>query len=286
MNLFKNFTVFSLLLCSVSSVGQTLATYKIYTKTGKEVNYGKMMKTLKKAELIFVGELHNNPLSHWLEVKLIKSIHQSGDVVIGMEMFETDTQSDLNKYLAGDIEQETFEQDARIWSNYKTDYAPIIDYAKARKLSVIATNIPRQYASMVYKNGFEVIEGLVDEEQQWIAPLPIPYDASLPGYKAMLDMVEGHGGENFPKAQAIKDATMGNSIVKNWPTSGKFIHLNGSYHSNNFEGILWYIEQYKPGTKMATVATVTQTNIDALSSEHIGTADFIIVIDEDVTKSY
>jgi len=73
---------------------------------------------------------------------------------------------------------------------------------------------------MVYKNGFEIVEDLVEEEQQWIAPLPIPYDADLPGYKAMLGMVEGHDSENFPKAQAIKDATMGSRIVSNWPDSG------------------------------------------------------------------
>lgn len=265
---------------------QTLPTYKIFTKAGKAVNYGKMVKALNKAELIFIGELHNNPLAHWLELKVIKSLDSSGDIVIGMEMFETDTQEALNEYLSGALEKETFHETARIWSNYKTDYAPVVEYAKSRKHKVIATNIPRQYARMVYKNGFEIIEDLVNEEQQWIAPLPIPYDATLPGYKAMLDMVEGHGGDNFPKAQAIKDATMANSIVKNWPSTGRFIHLNGAYHSKNDEGILWYIDQYRPDTKMITIATVTQTNIDALAAEHVGTADFILVIDADVTTSY
>ena len=285
----KNFTlaiffVFGLTIPSIQA--QTLPTYKIYNKSGKAVNYGKMVKTLSKAELIFIGEQHNNPVAHWLEMKVIKSIDQVGDITIGMEMFETDTQEELTAYLSGSSTPEQFAESTRIWSNYKTDYAPIIEYAKSNKINVIASNCPTQYARMVYKDGFEIVESLVNEEQKWMAPLPIPYDASLPGYKAMLDMMPGHGGENLPKAQAIKDATMANSIVSNWPISGKFVHVNGSYHSNDFEGIVWYINQYRPGTKMITISTVVQTNVDALESEHVGSADFVLVVDKDVTTSY
>lgn len=265
---------------------QKLSTFKIYTAEGKEVNFGKMMKQVSKADLIFIGELHNNPISHWLEMKVIKAIDRQGDLIIGMEMFERDVQQKLNDYLSGNLEIEAFLDQSRPWSNYKTDYAPIIEYAKAKKIPVIASNIPKQYASMVYKDGFVVIEGLVEDESKWIAPLPIPYDASLPAYKAMLDMVPGHGGENFPKAQAIKDATMADSIVKNWPSNGKFIHINGSYHSDDQEGIVWYINQYKSGTKMTTISTAVQSNIDVLSAEYRGKADFILVVDEDVTGSY
>lgn len=265
---------------------QKLSTFKIYTAEGKEVNFGKMMKQVSKADLIFIGELHNNPISHWLEMKVIKAIDRQGDLIIGMEMFERDVQQKLNDYLSGNLEIEAFLDQSRPWSNYKTDYAPIIEYAKAKKIPVIASNIPKQYASMVYKDGFVVIEGLVEDESKWIAPLPIPYDPTLPAYKAMLDMVPGHGGENFPKAQAIKDATMADSIVKNWPSNGKFIHINGSYHSDDQEGIVWYINQYKSATKMTTISTAVQSNIDVLSAEYRGKADFILVVDGDVTGSY
>lgn len=266
--------------------GQTLPNYKIYNKSGKEVNYGKMVKSLGKAELIFIGEQHNNPLAHWLEMKVIRSLDDTGDIIIGMEMFETDTQKGLDLYLAGSSTAEVFAESTRHWSNYNTDYAPIIEYAKSKNIKVIASNCPTQYARMIYKDGFEIVESLVDEEQKWMAPLPIPYDATLPGYKGMLDMMPGHGGDNLPKAQAIKDATMANSIVMNWPASGKFIHVNGAYHSNNFEGILWYMNEYRPGTKMMTISTVVQSSIDQLEADNVGVADFIIVIDKDVTTSY
>ena len=273
------------LLCS-SAMTQSLASYKIFSKNGKAVKYGKMIKSLNKSEIIFFGELHNNPVCHWLEMEVVKSIDETNNIAIGMEMFETDTQEALTSYLEGNMESEEFSEKTRIWNNYKTDYAQIVEYAKARKIPVIASNVPRRYANMVYKEGFGVIESLVSDEKKWMAPLPIPYDASLPGYVKMMEMMGDHGGENLPKAQAIKDATMAHSIVQHLPSVGKVIHLNGAYHSDNFEGILWYINQYNASISMKTITSAVQSDVSKLEAEYLGKADFIIVIDENMTTSY
>jgi uncharacterized iron-regulated protein len=154
---------------------------------------------------------------------------------------------------------------------------------------VIATNIPRKYASQVFKQGIASIELLPEEDKQWIAPLPIEYDSTLNCYAEMLKMMPGgHGGQNFPLAQAIKDATMAYFISENMEIgdSSVFYHLNGSYHSNNKEGILWYLDKYKPNLKVATICVVSQKDIDKLMSENLNLADFIIVVDEDMTSSY
>jgi uncharacterized iron-regulated protein len=119
-----------------------------------------------------------------------------------------------------------------------------------------------------------------------MAPLPIPYDANLPGYQAMLEMMGGHGGENFPKAQAIKDATMAHSIVLSiWPNY-TFLHFNGDYHSKDFEGINWYLRQYAPELKVLTISTVLAKEVAQLNPEHQSKANYILLVDADVTTSY
>ena len=80
------------------------------------------------------------------------------------------------------------------------------------------------------------------KKKNWIAPLPISFDINLPGYKSMLEMMGGHAGEKMPKAQAIKDAIMAHFIIKNLPSSGVFLHFNGTNHSDNYEGISWYLK--------------------------------------------
>ena len=201
-------------------------------------------------------------------------------------MIEADNQKQLDQYLRGEIDQKAFDSLARLWPNHKTDYKPLVDFAKENSIPFIATNIPRRYANKVYKGGFESLSALTAEEKSWIAPMPIAYDANLPGYVKMIEMMGGHGGDNLPKAQAMKDATMGYFIAQNVKPGTLFIHYNGTYHSDNFEGINWYLKKEKPGVKIVTIAAVSQKDISELEKENLKLADFILVVDEDMTKTY
>ena len=175
---------------------------------------------------------------------------------------------------------------ARLWKNYKTDYKPLVDFAKDKKINFIATNVPRRYASLVFKKDLVALDSLSALEKSWIAPLPIEFDINLPGYKGMMSMQGGHAGEKMPKAQAIKDATMAYFINKNRKENSIFVHYNGTYHSDNYEGINWYLRKLDADIQIVTIAMVEQKDITKLEAEHYNKADFILVIDEDVTKTY
>ena len=279
------------LLCLTTSffssqvIAQKFQSYEIFNQDMKKSKIKKLLKAIDKADVIFFGEKHNDPVSHWLQMKLLKSSAENYDVVLGLEMFEKDQQSSLDQYLQSEITMEELEAAIKLWPNYKTDYGPLIDFSKENNIKCIATNVPRRYASMVYKEGFEVLDGLVKEEKEYFAPLPIEYDANLPSYKKMLEMMEGHGGENFPKAQAIKDATMAHSISENAVVGSKFLHLNGSYHSDDHEGIVWHLRKYRPELSIVTISIITVEDGN-YPNDLKGKADFIIKIDPDMTKSY
>lgn len=265
--------------------------YRIFDQKGKKASYTKMFKQALESDIIMFGELHNNPICHWLQFELTNDLfnERATDVVLGAEMFERDEQLILKEYVSGIITTKNFESQARLWPNYETDYKPLVDFAQANELNFIATNVPRRYASIVFREGFEGLEELDDHTKMFFAPLPIPYDAELPGYKAMMEMGEGMGGhstDNFPKAQAIKDATMAHSILENLEEGKIFIHYHGTYHSNNFEGIVWYLNQYRPGLKIMTIASVEQGSTDKLEEENEGIASFMLVIPETMTKTH
>ena len=275
-----------LLLFSFLIQAQDKKAYQLYDKNGNKTSYKKLLKTSLKTEVVLFGEFHNNAISHWLELELTKDIAEKLPIVLGAEMLEADNQKQLYQYLNGEIDQKKLDSTARLWPNYKTDYKPLVDFAKDRKIPFIATNIPRRYASMVSKKGFEVLETLSEEEKTWIAPQPILYDATLRGYVEMMKMMGDHASPNMPKAQAIKDATMAYFINSNLKKEAIFIHFNGSYHSDNFEGINWYLKNYHPNIQIITISTVEQNDISILEKEHYNKADYILVIDEDVTKTY
>lgn len=267
-------------------LAQPKPAYVLYNAQGKKLPYGKMIKVLKEKDFILFGEFHNNAIAHWLELEVAKDLQPFRNLILGAEMFETDNQEALDRYLQGKLSAKGLDSNARLWKNYPTDYAPLVNFAKEKNLPFAATNIPRRYASMVAKGGFEALDTLPAVQKAWIAPLPIVYDANLPGYKNMLEMMKGHGGDNLPKAQAIKDATMAWSALRYYKPGSLFIHYNGSYHSENYEGILWYLRKSRPELKYATITVVSQQNIFKLLEENKNKADYIICVDEDMTNTY
>ncbi|RLD33477.1 MAG: iron-regulated protein [Bacteroidetes bacterium] len=264
--------------------------YSLYTIDGKFVKYEKMIKELNSADLVFFGELHDNPIGHWMEYEITKDLFKTKkeNLILSAEMFESDNQVILTEYLEGRISKKSFESEARIWPNYKTDYKPLVEFAKDNKLSFVACNVPRRYASVVHKGGFEPLDSLSDEAKQFLPPLPIEYDPDVKCYAEMLKMsgmVGGHVNENFPKAQAIKDATMAFFIMKNWSPGKLTINFNGSYHSNNFEGIIWHIRLKYPDLKIVTIANVLQEDISKLEDENKGLASFVLCVPQTMTKT-
>lgn len=275
-----------LLLNSIIAFAQQKHAYILYNAEGKKISYTKMIKQLAKKDILLFGEFHNNAILHWLELAVAKDLSEKRNLTFGAEMFEADNQQALNNYLSGKLTAKGLDSSARLWSNYKTDYAPIVNFAKEKNAPFIATNIPRRHASLVSKKGFEALDTLPALERTWIAPLPIDYDANLPGYVKMIEMMGGHGGPNMPKAQASKDATMAYFILQHFKSGNLFIHYNGAFHSDNYDGINWYLKRKQPNLKYATITTVSQKNIKALLAENKGRADYIICVDEDMTNTY
>ncbi len=280
---------FLLVLCSwflITAFSQNKPAYVLYDAKGKKTSYQKMLRTLQQKDIVLFGEFHNNPISHWLQLEVTKDLKQHRNLVLGAEMFEQDNQPALDLYLQGKLSPKGLDSMARLWKNYNTDYAPLVNFAKENNIVFAATNIPRRYAAMVAKGGFQVLDTISAKEKLWIAPLPITYNAELPGYKNMLTMMPGHGGENLPKAQAVKDATMAYFILQFYKPGSLFIHYNGAYHSENYEGIAWYLKNSRPELNISTITTVSQKDIHHLQKENKNKADFIICVDEDMTTTY
>ena len=289
-------TLFSLFLLALTPAlsAQDKPAYRIFNSEGKPVTYADMIKSASGADVVFFGELHDDPIAHWLELEVSKSLfdQKKGNIVLGAEMFETDNQLLLDEYLKGVYDAARFEAEAKLWNNYKTDYKPLVEFARANGIPFIATNVPRRYANVVNRKGFEGLDSLSAEAKKYIAPLPLLYDPELKGYKDMLKMegmggpMQAHATANLPKAQALKDATMAHFILKNLVKDKIFIHFNGSYHSSNFEGIVWYLLKANPSLKITTIEAVRQKDVSEPEKGNLKKASFIITVPESMTRTY
>lgn len=283
-----------LLILSLNTFyAQDLPAYKIYNSKGKEVSFHTLVKQANAMDLVLFGEFHDNPISHWLQLELTQQLFavHGTNLQLGFEMFEQDQQKQLDAYLKGNIKEEQLKDSLRLWPNYQTDYAPLINFAKEKSVSCIATNIQRKYASLLFKKGRTALDTLPQAIKNQMAPLTFTFDTTLSQYQAMKEMGAHMGpgmGWRMVEAQAIKDATMAHFILHNPWRQPQTVHLhfNGAYHSDFYQGIMWYVQKEAPQTRILTISTVSQENVKQLEKEHFGRADFIICVPTNMTSTH
>jgi uncharacterized iron-regulated protein len=265
---------------------QLLNNYALFDGDGKPMTHKRMLRSVEGAEIVLFGELHNNPIAHWLQLEVARHLAAQGPLVLGAEMVEADDQAVLDRYLRGEIDRAAMDTLARLWRNHATDYAPLVELAKEKGLPFIATNVPRRFARAVSKGGFPALDTVPVAQRAWFAPLPIAFDPTLPGYVRMLTLMGDHASPTMAQAQALKDATMAHFIAQHAAPGKRFLHFNGSFHSDHHEGIGWYLDRLAPTLKRITIANVTQGQLKRLDPDSNGKADIILVVDEDVPGSY
>ncbi len=285
----KNTLLLVLISCAFLAMKSDKPAYRIYTEKGKQAAYNDILDAARDADIVFFGELHDNPICHWLEAEVEADLYKmkGKQLVLGAEMFEADNQLIINEYLSGLVKDKNFEAEARLWPNYKTDYKPLLVMARDSGLRFIATNVPRRYAAMINKSGFGILRTLDPEALKYIAPIPVPYDPELACYRDITkSMGNTHITDSIGQAQAIKDATMAHFILANWLPGQTFLHFNGSYHSDHFQSILWYLKRAKPSLKIVTISSVQQKDLEKLEDDSKGLADYTLVIPENMTPTH
>lgn len=278
-----------LVLGSVGTLQAQGEAYQFFNNKGKKVDLKQVLKEAEQADAVFFGELHNNSLGHWLQLQVLKGLQaENPNLVVGSEVFEREDQLNLDEWFSDQITESNFEAEAKLWKNYTTDYRPVLRFAKEKGLTFIATNVPRKYASMVSKAGFIALDSLSNQAKTYFAKLPIAFDSSLPGYVAMKEMMHGAPGnpEFMMQAQALKDATMAESLFEPLSAGKKVFHINGAYHSKDGEGILWYLKKEFPDVKILNIHTVMQDQLDKLDDENSKSGEIIVVLPSDSHTTY
>ena len=267
----------------------------IFDKSGNKVSYAQMLKSVAGSDVCLFGEMHNDPISHWLELSLEKDLHalKGEHLVVGAEMWETDNQQVLDEFLKqGLIDESTYEENSRLWPNF-SDYKPIMNYADQNGIRFVATNVPRRYARMVSDFGVEILDSLDAGALKWIAPMPVAVDYNEIIYAYIGESFKQMGSapmmkksvQNIVAAQALKDATMAYQISSAMNPGDYFFHFHGELHSAFHSGIAYYLKQYAPKLKVSTIS-VLQSSDPLKEKINKERADFTIVVPEDMTKTY
>ena len=285
-------TLFSVLtLCCLLSAANATPIFSITdTHTGKTMSRDALLDRLVQADVVFVGEQHMDPATHALELTILEGLHKrvGARLTLGMEMWERDAQPALDAYLHGRTNEAAFLKTARPWSNYQTDYRPLIEYAKANNIPVLASNVPKPVASAVGKRGLAALAGFPAD--QYAALIQAPQDGAWLRFQAVMESMGGaHGSAamdeatvaRFYEAQTVRDETMAESITRRLDTApnGLVLHINGQFHSDYGDGIPRRVLWRRPLTKIVIVSVMPVADVKKVPTKlDRKLADYVVLV--------
>ena len=285
------------------------AHYRAFDSKGRAVTLQAIIDSLEGADVLFVGETHDNAVAHLLEAELLRRADERfgaaspkrRDVALSLEMFERDVQTVLDEYLAGLITERHFLLSSRPWRNYETDYRPLVEYARARRLPVIAANAPARYVSRVSNNGPGSLSALPkDVVKNWLPPLPFPpaseayaakFNSVMSGgpapAPAQSAQASAHGSSHLLEAQTLRDASMAYRIAE-FLKRGRdplVFHVNGTFHSEERLGVPELLARYRPKARAVVVTVVPDEGFPDFDAGRLGRlGDFVIITDPRVKR--
>ncbi|HEY0459065.1 MAG TPA: ChaN family lipoprotein [Pyrinomonadaceae bacterium] len=273
------------------------ANYRVFDAKGNSSSLEKILEAAGQADVVFLGEQHDDATAHALELQIFKAAFEKygkeRKVALSMEMFERDVQVVVNEYLNNLISESHFLLSARPWNNYKQDYRPLVELAKTGKLPVIAANAPRRYVNMVSRGGRETLDALSPEAKKWLAPLPYnqPSEVYAGKFKALMggSPESGMGINKILDSQTLWDTTMAYSIAEFLKENKQalIVHLNGAFHTENRLGTAEQLLKFRPKTKFIVITMRFEedfTKFDNAKHENLG--DFVILTDSKVPRSF
>jgi uncharacterized iron-regulated protein len=269
--------------------------HRVYDTHKKHfIDFEALTARLARADLVFIGEQHDDPATHRMELAILEGVARRRDsVVLALEMFERDMQAALDEYLSGKLAEADFLKASRPWKNYLTDYRPLVELARTRGWPVVASNVPRSMASMVSKAGLAGLDTLPSTlRPQVAAQISCPEDDYFKKFRAVMGDMASHGGSSAGadsartrlnhvyQAQCIKDETMGESVARAWQPGRLVLHYNGAFHSDFRLGTAERALRRSGGATMMVVTAVPVKDLDLLkpSKEDRKRADYLLYV--------
>jgi uncharacterized iron-regulated protein len=269
--------------------------HRVYdTRKKKFIEFETLTQHLAAADIVFIGEQHDDPATHRMELAILEGVARRRDsVVLALEMWERDVQPLLDRYLAGSATEAELLQDGRPWKNYAADYRPLVELARARSWPVVASNSPRPLASLVSRRGLAALDTLAPGVRAQVAEaVSCPEDDYFEKFKAVMGNLSSHQSAPMSPdsasslltriyyAQCIKDETMGESVARAWAPGRLVIHYNGAFHSDFKLGTAERARGRASGAEIVVVTALPVADLDRLDppKEERKRADYLLYV--------
>ncbi len=239
--------------------------------SGRTLSFAEFVRAIADRKVVFVGEVHDRYDHHLSQLAILRAMYQQDPkLAIGVEWFQQPFQAELDRFIAGEIDERELLHRTEYYERWRFDYRmlrPILQFAREHRLPVLALNAERELTRKIGATG---LASLSPEER---AKLPETIPPATPEYTTKLREVyaqhEGRDGDfdNFLAVQRVWDATMAANVgryLRQHPEHRVAVFA-GVGHVSNVAGIPHVLRQYET----VPTATVTSTLPLPAIAEHI-----------------
>lgn len=263
--------------------------YTLVDEEGGRVGWGAMVSDAASADVVLIGEEHDNAAAQALAAELWEEIlDRTGSAALSLEFLSRDQQVQVDDYLAGIIgpENEYGKQE-----RYPAGHVRMIDAAREEGRPVIAANAPRRYVRAVARRGADALGGLPEDRLMLVVvPDEPPGGRYKERFVALMSGPSSHGHahadqgdearqrmvERMFLSQAIWDATMADSIARGLEAGHRpVVHVVGRFHVDHEGGTVQMLRKLRPGARLVVISFGESEGDDEETSPR---ADYVLTL--------
>ena len=212
-------------------------------KGGNVLSFDELIAQIASKDLVFIGEVHDNPEHHLIQVQILQAlIDCCSPVTFAMEFLQKPDQEFVDQYLRGTLSEEEFLKKADWAGGWGYDYhlyRPIFLLTKQNGNRILALNAPHESVKKVARNGLQSLDPVERHE------LAREIDLSDEAHHAYLREIYDQHSHNqlkqfdyFYEAQCAWEDTMAQNLAEFLrETANKVVALTGNGHIVNKFGI-------------------------------------------------
>ena len=191
--------------------------HAFYDAEGHPASFEAFVAGLAEVDFVAFGEFHDHPVASRYELALLEAMAaQPRPVALAMEFFETDMQADLDRYLAGEIDEATFRERTRRNDRYDASHRPLIEFCRRNGIPVLAANAPRRLVRAYRKSGAEsyqaFLASLPPEDRALLPPMAGPRDEAFEA--RFMEFMGPERGPAFYPSMALWNDAMADSVAR------------------------------------------------------------------------
>ena len=214
-------------------------------------------RRLASADIALLGETHDSPAHHDLELRLLRAaVAQGRRPTVGMEQIDIDREAAVERAIAEGGDAQAVNAAAGIAAHWPWPlYAPIVSFALHEKLPLVALNLPRTRTRRI------VHEGLAALGAGEASRLALDRTWNDAREKALhREIVAGHCGEDDPmvarlvEVQRAKDAVMADRLLAQ--RSRPVVAIVGRAHARADLAVPLYLAAREPRLRVLVVGLV------------------------------